>query len=102
MNANIKNIAMVAASGMVGFGIGTTLVATIREYNELAIKVSEREALLSYDRVDEQMLKDAILDIRSISNSLKRFKLLPGCKDTINHCNDVIAMMNDKLSCENY
>lgn len=102
MNANIKNIAMTVASGMVGFGIGTTLVATIREYNTLATKVSEREAILSYDVIDPQMLKDAILDIRSIRNSLGRFKLLPGCKDTINHCDDVIAMMNDKLSCEKY
>lgn len=99
---NIKNLVIAGTSGLVGFGLGATIVATIREFNELTIKVAEREAILSYDRIDDQMLKDAILDIRSISDSLKRFKLLPGCKDTIDHCNDVIAMMNDKLSCENY
>lgn len=99
---NIKNLVIAGTSGLVGFGLGATIVATIREFNELTIKVAEREAILSYDRIDDQMLKDAILDIRSISDSLKRFKLLPGCKDAIDHCNDVIAMMNDKLSCENY
>ena len=98
---NIKNIVIAGTSGLLGFAFGATLTATIREFNELTIKVAEREAILSYDVVDDQILKDAILDIRSISDSLKRFKLIPGNKDAIDHCNDVIAEMTKRLSCEN-
>lgn len=102
MNANIKNIAMATASAMIGFGIGTNLVAVVREFNELTVKVAERETLLSYDTVDDQMFKDAILDIRSIRDQLKRFKLFPGSKDAVAHCDEVIAEMEKRLSCENY
>lgn len=98
---NVKNL-VIAGTGLVGFGLGATLTATIREFNELTVKVSERETLLTYDTVDEQMFKDAILDIRSIRESLKHFKLLPGGKDAITQCNYVISEMEKRLSCENY
>ena len=99
---NIKNLVIAGTSGLVGFGLGATIVATIREFNELTIKVAERESLLSYDNVDKQMIKDAVLDIRSIRDQLKRFKLFPSSKDAVAHCDEVIAKMEKLLSCENY
>ena len=99
---NIKNIVIAGTSAMLGFGIGTAFTASIREFNELTIKVAERETLLSYDNVDKQMIKDAVLDIRSIRDQLKRFKLFPSSKDAVAHCDEVVAEMEKLLSCENY
>ena len=100
--ANIKNIVVASVSGVAGFTIGTALTATIREFNELTIKVAERESLLSYDNVNPELFKNALLDIQSIRDQLKRFKLFPGSKAAVAHCNEVIAEMEKQLSCEHY
>ena len=100
--ANIKNLVVASVSGVAGFAIGTALTATIREFNELTIKVAERESLLSYDNVNSELLKNAVLDIQSIRDQLKRYKLFPGAKDAVAHCDEVISEMYKHLSCENY
>lgn len=100
--ANIKNIVVAGTASVAGFAIGTGLTAIIREFNELTVKVAERESLLSYDNVNPELLKNAVLDIQSIRDQLKRYKLFPSSKVAVAHCDEVIAEMEKLLSCENY